>query len=398
MLRLLSVFLLLTGTKGSTPTISVVGHPIKVWSSVETYEKCGAAHGIDVPDIPPRLYTTSPDDGTVFMIEGSTTTYHMNGTSIFNLTRECSLAWNMTANSNPQMFAANEFLDSTIAFPNGTVVSLIHTEFPGNRYNQCTGPAYPHCWTVTIGLAISHDWGKTWQHARPPPHHLVAAVPYGYNESQLAYGWGDPSNIVKYDGFYYVAMWNRHDVGLQKAGICMARTNNLMDPTSWRGWNGQSFSSTFVSPYDLKPQDSEEPHICSVVNLPPLCAALSMVWSTHLEEFVAILGCMNSDKGSLSRSFYMATSKDIINWSPSQPFYSMDDIPPDVKKMVTSIVYPNFVDPAAPLQYDDINYYTIGQQPYLFWVSIGHSVHSDGRHVWATPMKFIKEDLETANT
>ena len=56
----------------------------------------------------------------------------------------------------------------------------------------------PTCWTVTIGLSISHDWGKTFQHARPPPHHLVAAVPYGYNQSQLAYGWGDPSNIVKH--------------------------------------------------------------------------------------------------------------------------------------------------------------------------------------------------------
>jgi hypothetical protein len=76
---------------------------------------------------------------------------------------------------------------------------------------------YPYCWTVTIGLAISHDFGDTWAHAKPPPHHLVAAVPYKYTQNQLAYGWGDPSNILKHpkDGYYYAAIWNRNQVGLQ---------------------------------------------------------------------------------------------------------------------------------------------------------------------------------------
>ena len=93
-------------------------------------------------------------------------------------------------------------------------VALVHTEYPGGVYNlsgpsppECAGLApdgsgkaknYPYCWTVTIGLAVSHDFGTTWQHARPPPHHLVAAVPYKYTANQLAYGWGDPSNIMKH--------------------------------------------------------------------------------------------------------------------------------------------------------------------------------------------------------
>ena len=36
----------------------------------------------------------------------------------------------------------------------------------------------------------------------------------------------------------------------------------------------------------------------------------------------------------------------------------------------------------------DRNYGTIGQNPYLFWASIGHSPYSDGRHLWATPYTF----------
>ena len=53
----------------------------------------------------------------------------------------------------------------------------------------------------------------------------MATVPYVYNQDQLAYGWGDPSNIIKHpkEEFYYVAMWNRNQVGLQAPGICMMR-------------------------------------------------------------------------------------------------------------------------------------------------------------------------------
>jgi hypothetical protein len=136
------------------------------------------------------------------------------------------------------MFASNEFLDSTIRFDNGTVIALIHTEYPGDRYpNGCSKQhdtvgednrhdtlftvdeqrrqrrrrrrrrrlsssssislTYPTCWTVTIGLGISYDWGDTWDHVLEPPNHLLASVPYTYNKSHLACGWGDPSNIVQ---------------------------------------------------------------------------------------------------------------------------------------------------------------------------------------------------------
>lgn len=46
---------------------------------------------------------------------------------------------------------------------------------------QCEpGVTYPYCWTVSMTLAVSHDWGATWKHALPPPHHMVATPPYKY--------------------------------------------------------------------------------------------------------------------------------------------------------------------------------------------------------------------------
>lgn len=373
-------------TSAAVIDVSPVGDPIDVWNSVDTWHKCNI---VDVPDIPARIYAQGEDK--VYMIEGSTHFYPMVGNSVFNFTRSCNPAWNMTGNPDPAMFSGNEFLDSTIAFPNGTVVALIHTEFPGGLYDNCEdGLSYPYCWTVTIGLAISHNWGKTWSHSRRPPHHLIAAVPYEYNQTQLAYGWGDPSNIVlnPKDGFYYVAMWNRNKVGLQEPGVCFARTKNLMDPSSWRGWAGDDFTTSFVSPYNLDPHTSKEPHICvPVESFPPICGAFSVVWSSYLEQFVATLGCFEE----MSKSFYFSTSDDLIHWSSLQSFYSAEKVPQNVKKMITSIAYPAFLDPAAPSQYSDFNYYTIGKEPYLYWVSLGHSPYTDGRHLWATPMRFSKD-------
>jgi hypothetical protein len=77
------------------------------------------------------------------------------------------------------MFASAEWLDSPHVFPNGTVVALVHVEFDAMNIEVPKCPHnYPLCWTVTVTQAISDDFGLTWRHAREPPAHLVAAVPY----------------------------------------------------------------------------------------------------------------------------------------------------------------------------------------------------------------------------
>jgi hypothetical protein len=292
-----------------------------------------------VPDIPARAFITAaaaPAGGqrAVKMIVGSTSYFPMSGPSPLNQSRSCECSFNKTADPNPADYAANEYLDSPVAFSNGTVVSLVHTEFPGNKYNLSGGPAqpyctvsgYPTCWTVSIGLAVSHDGGATFEHARPPPHHLVASVPYRYNQSQLASGWGDPSNILRHptDGYYYAAIWNRHQVGAQAPGICMMRTRELLDPSSWRAWDGSAYSVSFADAYTLPTTADPRDHVCEVTNLPAGsvedgCAAHGLFWSEYLHLFVATLGCDQAR----TPIFKLATSDDLINWSAAQPLLTM---------------------------------------------------------------------------
>ena len=104
----------------------------------------------------------------------------------------------------------------------------------------------------------------------------------------------------------------------------MMRSNSLLDPSSWRAWDGKSYSKTFASPYGM-PAGTEAEHICTVTNLPagPLesqqhggsggvggCAPAGLVWSAFLEKFVVTLGC-----GS---KFLWAHSDDLITWSAAQ--------------------------------------------------------------------------------
>jgi hypothetical protein len=183
-------------------------------------------------------------------------------------------------------------------------------------------------------------------------------------------------------------MFNRNQIGEQSAGTCIARTKHLLDPTSWRAWNGSHFSVQFADPYtqaegNFNPSD----HVCKTITLSGLprirgCTVLDLVWSEYLHKFVATIGCLFGH--SFGKSFYFSTSIDLIHWSNVTEFYNRDeDLPPDVFSKTTGIQYPSLLDPTG-----GPNFYTIGKNPYLFWTSIGHSPYKDGRYLWATPIQF----------
>jgi hypothetical protein len=212
-------------------------------------------------------------------------------------------------------------------------------------------------------------------------------VPYKVNNTQLASGWAGPSNFFKNPrepGFFYVAVVNRNTVGLQPAGICFMRTRDLTDPSSWRAYGGGvSYNVSFASPFTIAP-GTESAHICTVANLPP-CTPHGVVYSVYLELFVITIDCLSVDGSSTWMG--MSTSPDLVTWTPAVEFYSQKDLPPNVAKNVTSMTYASFIDPS---QAEAGNFGAIGQDPSLFWASIGHSPFTDGRRVWATPFHFAK--------
>ena len=82
----------------------------------------------------------------------------------------------------------------------------------------------------------------------------------------------------------------------------------------------------------------------------------------------------------MGQLFKWATSDDLITWSQPVEFNLRAGLSANVSKMVVGMNYPTFMDPIAPETLGDRNYFTVGQHPYLFWASLGHSPYSDGRH------------------
>jgi hypothetical protein len=140
------------------------------------------------------------------------------------------------------------------------------------------------------------------------------------------------------------------------------------------------FNVSFVSPYTMPPGE-EAQHVCTTA-FPNECMPSGLMYSTYLEQYVVTLDCLEDQSAA-----YIAYSPDLVAWTSPTPFYHMGDLPPEVRRNVTSITYPTFVDPEGSVAG---NFDSMGQTAPLFWVSIGHSPWTDGRRVWATNMTFQK--------
>ena len=345
-------------------TVEITSQPFTLWDTLSSHcEKDGSP--IDLPDTPARAFLDSA--GRTVVVSVDSTSRLSLGPSLLSTTRDCTIVLNSTLSPNPALYASDEFIDATWSFGNGTVVALIHDEFPGSKFGNCTHSGWPACWTVSLSLAVSQDGGHSWAHALPPPANLVAAVPYRYEDSTTIFGWGDTGGIVQdpRDGAFYATMYNRMDKGLQRRGTCVMRSRSLLDPASWRGWSGTDFDVPFASAYDVAP-GAEAAHICSVLDegvFPPPCVMYGVAWSVYLEAFVATLSCWPIAEPMRSNyTLYWSTSPDMIHWDAMRLL-----VQPDAPPHTNMITYPAFLDAQAPGR-GDRNFATIGQNATLTYV------------------------------
>jgi len=368
-----------------------VGGTFVLWNTQNS--SCEKSRGgpIDLPDTPARAFLDAR--GETVLVTVDSTSRLSRGSSLLNTTRDCAIVLNSTLSDDPALYATDDgFLDATHSFNNGTVVALLHDEYPGMNHNNCDVKpvVWPCCWTVSLSLAVSHDWGRSWARAGAPPANLVAAVPYRYDPAPPAantiFGWGDTGGITPHptDGYYYVAMNNRMRKGLQSNGTCVMRSNALLDPRSWRGWSGAAFSVPFVSAYTLPP-GQEAAHICTV--LAPFaaspCTVLGTTFSIYLGAFVATLGCWpDAQPGPIDNTFLWTTSADFVHWSVPAPLFT----PPGALH-TQFYLYPALLDAGAPAR-GDVNYMTIGETATLTFVAVRNNFYTEGRQLLGQNISF----------
>ena len=204
---------------------------------------------------------------------------------------------------------------------------------PCNAQDSTSNP----CWYNAITYAYSDDYGATF--IQPPPgsaQHFVAALPYQWDYqlgprrclsngtcyiTSKPHGYFAPAaNILKLpDGYYYIFVPVIYDPvhSATSRRICLMRTTNLGDASSWRFWNGAAFNFVARNPYANGVSYNEtiahpDQYICAEVDPNIQDFPGSVTYNTYLHKYMMIETIGNC--GSIP-GFYYALSNDLIHWS-----------------------------------------------------------------------------------
>ncbi|MES2593503.1 MAG: T9SS type A sorting domain-containing protein [Bacteroidota bacterium] len=302
------IFLLicLSHVIGTSAQIIYPGTPVTGTSQIIFDYSVDNCNTIDIPDAPARAFRDAA--GKINFIASHYNTWRMTGTSFTSLTKDCTPVMTSHQNSSPGNFNGNEWIVAPYTTDGINIHALVHNEYvPCGNANTC--------WYNSITYASSADSGKTYTHPTAPAH-LVAASPYQspYPTTHAPFGIFGGSNIIFKDGYYY-KMVQLESKLLQEWGSGVIRTNNLSDPTSWRGWDGTGYTVQFVNPYTQSGYNAADKILAPVSrnNIGKMCA--SITYNTYFEKYMVVDYTNGEVNGVLVNGFFYSLSDDLINWS-----------------------------------------------------------------------------------
>jgi hypothetical protein len=293
------------------------------------------------------------------------------GTNFNDLTHDCSITMGSDLSPYPWEFNDQEWIAAPWAKADGTVDTLVHSEYHGQRHpGWCPGNVFIRCRYNTVTLAQSINNGDTFTQA-PPPNHLVAALPYPYWPDAGRYGVFGPSNLFEHDGFIYNFLLISEGVKEQAPGACLMRTReqDLDDRRSWRVWDGTGFNSRFINPY-LESGEPIRRHTCQPVD-PDHIGTMqrSIVFNTQLNKFILSGNSAKFDpvRGEDVTGFYYSTSDDLIHWTERQLIMEVESQQSHMCGDDDVRLYPSFIDHDSPRR----NFDTMDNTAYVYY-TIGH--------------------------
>jgi hypothetical protein len=359
------------------PVAEVSGAPLTIFSGAGG--QCGE---YDFVDAPARAFRDHA--GTVHLFAAGDHNRQFTGPGLLDVTYRCDVGFKGARDGNPGDYDDYGWLTAFFTTDGVTVDALIHNEFHGSEHPElCPKPGSLGCWETDIVAARSRDGGFTFQRI-PAPRGLVAALPYRFDGGRKKQtGFFNPSNIIRIKQSYYVMIPMINPVD-DVSGICLLKTDTLDDPTSWRGWDGSSFSVKFLDPYtqDLR---SPKPSLCEPVGKGKLMFGLGSV-SLHVSSgfYVAVMRFNRWDKPTLGEQpgVYLSLSKDLIHWS--DPSLVLSDARARRPGATSDPIeyYPALLDPRAK----DRNFGDVTDAPFLFTVQSTPGQPTHDRNLVAWPI------------
>lgn len=281
------------------------------------------------------------------------TTRKFIGPNLTDVQHDCHVMMASGKNPDPRAYDGNEWITSPYTLDGTTIYGLIHSEFHGSPSYPCHDIAHPNdelgnCWWNSINLAKSTDRGYSFTHAAAPNQNISnTSINFNGDNTTGMTGIFSPSNIVFKDGYYYSSFFVRLNSNDQRYRTCMARTNNLNDPTSWKFWGGTDFS---VPTRGIPASgDCVSPALWIVGNIH---------WNTYLNQYV-----------STHVNFTSGSTQDI--WINSGSSLGVPAWSSKIVNIPTSVMLPSqanyftFLQPGAETR----NFEDIGRSPWLYYSS-----------------------------
>lgn len=348
-----------------------------------------ACEPVDIPDSPARAFRDAR--GRVQLIASHYVVRRMIGPRLDDLRRDCRILMRSHEDPDPANFDDREWITSLYTADGTTIFALVHMEYQGHRHpGRCPSGEYRDCWYNAITFALSTDVGDTYRHARPPAH-LVASAPYPYVPGRGPYGIFNPRNIVRdpHSGFFYVLFRMERHHALER-GVSVMRTRRLVDPQSWRAWNGWEFAVEFADPHRGGEFDPRRHVPRPVARLQLRNMATSLTWNTYLGRWL-LLGMETGRPrapGHPTPGIYYSLSDDLLRWTPRRllvqaelPWtYEPGDPNP--------IAYPSALDPDSPSR----SFETTDQQFFVFFTRFNRrgAAHPDlDRDLVRVPVEIV---------
>jgi len=201
-----------------------------------TTDQCEDEH---IPDIAPRAFRDA--DGMVQLNIGHYVNYRMTGPDLDTLVSDCT-APVLTSDfePDPAQFNDSEWIGAFYTDDGETVYAVVHNEYRGvthqsARPGQCPSNDNLTCLDTSFTMAISTDGGDTFRDIATPPNHLVATMPYIFDDEGVPSGIRQPSNIVRGPDDYFYLFGNVSDYPatageFEPQWVCAMRTVDLADP------------------------------------------------------------------------------------------------------------------------------------------------------------------------
>ena len=307
-----------------------------------------ACDGNDVPDVPARAFRDAGGEIVLFALHSENRAFH--GPDFGRLKLACAPPLPSRGDADPAAYDDVSWIAATWTENGRDVAALVHHEYQANTHpGRCPAKVYLACWYNSVVAVASQDGSVSF--TRPAPPQVVAAAPFRQEVGQGRHrGFFNPSNIVA-DGAARYMMAATTGWDGQDSGVCLFRTTNPADPTTWRAYDGQTFATRFLDPYRVKPG---RPTCRVIAPFPSPVGSISRHRASG--AWIAVFQAKANGRDFSEPGFYTTSSRDLVTWDKPRLILAGATLYDDpCQSGGRLIAYPSLIDrDAKGRNFDDV--------------------------------------------